>query len=305
MQLKRHEYWRQQYRQDRYMEYLSTDDLIKRAGDILRNIYDVTENSAIRIQPSATHYWMIVFTHVLEEGELRKFDICRSIPPNDLHIPNRFATNTIELFKEIKAKYPKKILVKFGKTDHLKNMLECGKIRINPASFYSDPSLNSAQKDDELTINLDLRPSKITLTNLSNGSTIKPIGNIRYTVKSKTDYYVYCLSSLMSFRLFSDFGANCCLVISEPEKFTKYFIDKCKKKLSKNYGWRCCGLPVKYIDPLNTDENNVEVYFTKHFKYWYQNEYRIVFLPNREINKLDILDVEIGNLSKFCTLFNI
>ncbi len=41
-------------------------------------------------------------------------------------------------------------LFKFGNSDHLKEMLDRGHIKLRPASYYKDPSLNNAIGDDEL-----------------------------------------------------------------------------------------------------------------------------------------------------------
>ncbi|HEX5081915.1 MAG TPA: ABC transporter permease [Blastocatellia bacterium] len=44
------------------------------------------------------------------------------------------------------------------------------------------------------------------------------------------------------------------------------------------------------------------VYFAKHFRYWYQQEYRVVWTPPTPIAKLPPLDVEMGNLKDICEI---
>src|SRR4051812_22289394 len=52
-------------------------------------------------------------------------------------------------------------LFKFGRSDHLREALTHGSIRVSPATCYVDPSLNTAQRDSSELRQL-LRPSRMS-----------------------------------------------------------------------------------------------------------------------------------------------
>ncbi|MCX5868369.1 MAG: hypothetical protein NT009_13000 [Proteobacteria bacterium] len=62
---------------------------------------------------------------------------------------------------------------------------------------------------------------------------------------------------------------------------------------------------VVYIDPLNTKSENIDVFVSKHFRYAYQKEYRITWLPTKVEKKLDHQDIVIGNLEILCELISL
>ena len=55
-------------------------------------------------------------------------------------------------------------LVKLGKRIHMQELCESGRIRIAPARLYSDPSLNYAIGDDELTFDRYMLGAEVTIT---------------------------------------------------------------------------------------------------------------------------------------------
>lgn len=74
--LPRHEVWRNQYRQRRYLEFLNKDDLIQRAKDVLANTTLLNEELKISFHPVGPEgeYWWRRFTDILEEFTLRKYE---------------------------------------------------------------------------------------------------------------------------------------------------------------------------------------------------------------------------------------
>lgn len=302
--MKRHEFWREQYRCRRYMEHLNDQDLKQRLVDVLANLLNLNEKGQIMLRSHQKdgERWMILWTDILEEFRLRE----SGLPPlNSLvlaHFPKFGQSSALKAAAAIKNKllYPDKYLVKYGTEKFLQQSLESGHFRISPASFYNDSSLNHALRDNELEISIERLPTETNLHVIDEQTKkikqkIVPTENIKFNYKSCVDYYVYCLSTIYDFRLFDDFdNADCCLIIKEPLQFADRLVTKLQEKL---LGWSALAKTVSYIDPLNAKEQDIDVCFSKHFRYTYQKEYRIVWIPpSTETLKLDHIFIEIGNL---------
>src|ERR1700754_3372227 len=83
--MKRHEWWRAQYRADAYMWHLGHAALEARLEHVIGNSCTVTDDlklgmlsSAVK-GPEATDFWSIAFTHLLEEFGARG----SGLPPPD------------------------------------------------------------------------------------------------------------------------------------------------------------------------------------------------------------------------------
>src|SRR6266853_4020547 len=97
-----------------------------------------------------------------------------------------------------------------------------------------------------------------------------------FTHTVPTDYYVYCFSDLFDFRLFDDFEGDACLVINNPKQFTDRLLCAGFQKFPD---WLAQVDTVDYLDPLRTKPGTIRPFFSKHFRYSYQTELRIVWLP--------------------------
>jgi len=311
--IKRHDLWRRQYRSRRYLEHLSEEDLITRFNDVFTNQLLLNEQLKISFHSinEEGEYWMIVFTHILEEFVLRGYKHPEPIGKRfeEIQIPKydlEGLPKAVESFKKMNL-VQGKFLLKYGKYLYLQSCLEEGKIRVMPASSYEDPSLNPAIRDAELEVKIAGIPSEINMevfdskTGQSKGF-ITPTGNVNYTLKSRTNYYVYCLADIYSLRMYGDFEADCCLVIKDPDKFLQKVIEGFNTQLP-NY--KVALNTVNYFDPLNAKANNVDVYFSKHFRYSYQKEFRVIWLPPEPATKLEPVFLELGNLAEFCEIIRL
>jgi len=65
------------------------------------------------------------------------------------------------------------------------------------------------------------------------------------------------------------------------------------------------GLPVTYIDPFGDYKSEPDVYFSKHFRYGYQKEFRLVWLPPAKTDLLDPVFLEIGSMEDYCHLITL
>jgi hypothetical protein len=62
---------------------------------------------------------------------------------------------------------------------------------------------------------------------------------------------------------------------------------------------------VKYLDPLNTMPDKIKLFFSKHFRYAYQNEFRVAWLPQKPISKLQPLFISLGSLEDIAEILTV
>jgi hypothetical protein len=197
------------------------------------------------------------------------------------------------------------VLIKYGSAQFLIPAFEKGKWRIAPASKYDDESLTLGQRDVELIRELRSPPSRavIEVPDRQTGQTIqkiRPIGNLVTTMSIQTNYYVQCLSHAYSPRLFSDFSANACLLVNDIGEFARRMLAATRSVLP---GWRGRFRSVTYFDPYNPTQGIEDIiFFSKHFRYCYQQECRFVWIPDKAVNNLRDVFVEIGSMSDISEL---
>jgi len=74
------------------------------------------------------------------------------------------------------------------------------------------------------------------------------LGNIKVTSQLKTDYYVSCLTGQLDLRLFDDFDADSCIVVTDYREFAKRMFAAAKRALPS--WWHGIFRSVEYIDPF-------------------------------------------------------
>ena len=302
--LPRHEVWRLHYRREPYLRDASDSGLSKRLEDIVNNMTTLTQAGKLGVLSPDTggERWMILFTHVLEEYESRG-----GIPKSALSIANLprpmapRAPKFVEALKGLQAVESVEILVKLGKREHMWEMFSSGRVRIASARSYSDPSLNHAMQDDELRIDLLQRGSEVRLQLLDESTgkpkqNIRPIGEATHSFDLKSNYYVYCMTHFLSYRLFDDFDADSCVIIRDPKEFRTRLVQAVQRQLTSWVGW---DQSVEYIDPYFHNNTDIDLCFSKHFRFWYQQEYRFCWLPQgRSCTSLEPFFVELGSLEQ-------
>jgi hypothetical protein len=306
--MRRQDHWRQQYQNDRYMQALSHDEIENRLKDIMSNQAILSEKGQISLHSPTDggEYWIILFTHVLEELEMRSIpysNVLRKgflkdaslVKPTFPDEPK--AKKRIDEIGGIKSNQ----LYKFGKHKWLKDAFRFGRFRIAPASLYKDPSLNKAIHDDELSFKINLRNSDFIIQN-EQGEKTPTFGKIVYQLQSKTNYFVHCFAANYTYREFDDFDGDVCIVIKEQRKFIQKMMASVRK-IKPDFNGFASG--VRYIDPLNCNPDAVDIFFSKHFKYSYQNEYRTVWLPPDPIMELESFAIEIGSMESYAEYIRI
>jgi len=290
------------------MEFLSDVELKTRAKEIMSNLTLLTAQGQIGIHSSSDSgsFWLIKWTHALEE-------FCLRYGP----YPNGFADGGMKDAPIVKPSYPdqpsskiaidsiggvqENCIYKFGRLEHLKPMFNSGVIRIAPASYYADPSLNKAIQDDELSFTVRTRAENVVVQS-DIGTNIPTFGDVKFHLKSNTNYYVHCFAADYTYREYDDFEADACIVISNPRKLFQKMMKAVKKQKSSFKGFAS---PVKYLDPLTCSPDSVDIFFSKHFKYSYQNEVRTIWLPAFPVDKLDPFFIEIGDMRGYAKLVSI
>jgi len=278
----------------------------------MTNCITLTEEQKIGFLPTneGCATWMRLWTDVLEEFVIRfgpypaGFDdsFMKDVVPPNFKWP--YSATAIKKVKDLNLEMGK-CFVKFGKYKHLEKTIASGRIRFTGASSYQDPSLNHAIRDSELKIEIHAHPSTVTLTVIDERSgkpkrQIEPIGNITFAQETSTDYYVYCLAQAFSPRLIGDFEADSMIVIQKPGEFLTRIMVALKNEMM--HGWSFDNKNVRYVDPLRSNRNDLDVFFNKHFRYAYQREYRIICLPKERIKKLDPIFVHVNGLREIATL---
>lgn len=192
----------QQYLADRYLQYLSLDDLVQRLRDILSNILILRDDGKGGLHDirGEGRYWFILFCNVMTE-----FDLRGCSPPDGflenaevpkLTWPDPPAGSEYRDSLKFKGDF----LFKFSKASWLQDMLDNGTVYLSPATRFDDPTLNPAIQDKELEMTVLEDPTKVKIftvdqESLEEKNTIDPIGNVSFLLESPSDYYVICLTS--------------------------------------------------------------------------------------------------------------
>jgi hypothetical protein len=138
------ERWRAEYRAHRYLEHEPIVKLHDRAVGITMNALGV--DRAGKLYWRRGGQWFEMLTHTLEEFALRKIVLPMPPPPKYVH-----AARAAELWE--KANVPNaSYILKFGRKQHIVDLIEKGRLRVQPAERYDDPSLNLAIADKEYEI---------------------------------------------------------------------------------------------------------------------------------------------------------
>lgn len=309
-EMPRHVVWRTRYRRKRYLAPYGDEVLVKRFADLTNLILSLTESNKIGMrhhtEPHA-EYISEAQTHVLEEFVLR-----RHKPPYPMDkyfmkyawpIPDFSADKLVQAesawdgIKQGDIKY----LIKYGKLKYLEPFFETGVTRIAPATVYSDPSLNPSIKDDELTITGFAKPPFASTSPISNDPNDESFGSgtLKFRFEASSNFYVYCLAGIYDRRMLSDFEADCFLVIKEPLRFCQDLLDAGMLQLGSVTGKSG---PVKYFDPFNVDPSSLNPYTAKDFRYSFQAEYRLFWIPNIPTRELERIDVQMPRIRDYCEL---
>jgi hypothetical protein len=305
--------YNKEYNKNRYLKNMTEEELLQRMKDILANYVILNENLELSLRKIGIDgdYWFICLTHIMEEIAIRHgnhYILSNGDFFKIFHIPNPiWPMNKKEIDHHKNNLREGEYLIKYGRYKYLKTVYYDGIIKIFPASYYNDASLNPAITDNELELHIysdisDIRIKEVTNILAKHRSQFPMEGNIRIGVKSSSDYYVYCLSNILDYRLFGDFEADSYLIITHPREFLIALMKAFKIKLPD---WEPKARYIDYIDPILTgieSLSEIKGYFFKHFRYYYQQKYRVICLFPYNCNSLEPIYLELESIKKYCKL---
>jgi hypothetical protein len=226
--------------------------------------------------------WMEKFTHQMEELAFRgkAFPPASTLGSRLITPPAKKSELGESVRRQVGGSVPKSfMLFKYGNIAHLRDLHLHGHLRVCPASYYDDPSLNPAVADSELTFE-------------------KIRGTERTRYRQKSDFYVFCSSWLHGERLIHDFNATGVLLITDPAEF---FLRLATALNRTTFDIRFNR--VSYIDPLLLDDKDLtDLRFVKHMRFAYQMEHRWVATPPDHEEALQPVSVSLGSLTDISVL---
>jgi hypothetical protein len=292
--------WFEEYRQRRYLERATDAEMAERLDDIVRSLLQFADDGTAVVQTSSIspNSALVLLAHFFAEARLRNRPdlFARYRDFNSSKYPN--VRRAAELWRDVNLK-PASYMVKFGKKKFLEPLLTHGSLRLSPASFYREPSLVSAIRDDELQFDQQLSAGFVR-TQDQNGDwrTFPLAGPARINHTASSNYYVSCYAVLFDNRLFDDFDADACLIIRDLDRYCGLLKEAVRAVLPE---WSCFMGAIEYRDPY-VPKRNPNVYFTKHFRYCYQREFRLIWSCAEPQQDLPHIDLTLGELSSFCDL---
>jgi hypothetical protein len=308
--ISRNSAWREAYRKRPYARALSRAELGKRIRDIFLNMLSITKNGQLGFLPPkrGDEVWIEKFTHMLEEMEMRygpypngmDRDILHSEPLPDF--ASELGRKAAERLSE-RGLRRNEVLIKYGQRKYMEELHRSGRLRIQAASFFSSATHNAAIRDDELSFEMSIVLSRDEVVGVVQNPSDVPQDaadqRANLSLRSPTDYWLYCLTKSINPRLFLDFSADSCVIIRNPPLFRQR-LQNSAQKIFQNVDAK--EGPANYIDPLFPEESIPFIPLVKHFGYTYQAEYRFIWLPRTPIAKLEHVDIEIGSLTDIAEL---
>jgi hypothetical protein len=307
-QLRRQEWWNLAYYREPYLVEATIQSLHKRYQDLVGNLTTLDQSGKITpVTGKICELLTSRIAHVQEEL------FARGIMPrradDDIHLPNPTFPNIPPGLSILGGKKlpDEPYLVKIGEYSHMRAMIEMGEVRIAPASSFDDNSLTAAIRDKELELIAYYSSSDLLKAKLgrSVASEINPKCSGEVAVKRElSDFYASCLTYKYDHRLLDDFHRDSIILIREPTTFLK----KLREAVRLKYPDFMCRVgPISYYDPYFVDDWNQEsVGFLKHFRYAYQNEFRVCFNRPQGIHHVfQPFFVYIGDMRGYAELLTI
>lgn len=285
-----------QYMQSRYLREASDEALKRRLAVIANNLWSTGRDGEVTQPRSLDHRrgMLELYIHVLREQMERSKS--GELAFDEAAVRLKASTGYVQRRTILPITFEPDCYAKFGKKEHILSAID-GKLLIQPAAKYSDPSLNSAQMDNELqhhvrTPNERLMMRLIGLDEHGNEVEVKPHWGELFRYMNVPNFYVWCCGLGYDARLFSDFEADAALVVKDKAAFEERFTHAMVEQLPDaviGHG------PINYYDPYTTPRDHLMPAFSKNIQYLYQNEYRFIWQFHEE-RELKPFMVDLGSL---------
>lgn len=288
------------YRLRRYLSGATDAELTQRLADISANLYTFTSDGRVGLLMSEVRdYWLDRIEHLLVENQTRGRDTLKG------HDGSKFVftKSNLEKFRGQKAilSYvpPANSFFRFGEKKYMEELRDVGGILLKPASTYADRAHDPARRDDEICFRTHVCPHDYDLGVIDPYiRKFLPNRSYQYIDQHKPfDYYLFCVSVRFEIRLFADFCADACLVITNQKAFEERLTTAIRKLLPEYFVKFDL---TKYVDPYNMPRtlpfNDPEYAFIKHHAYMYQSEFRLIAAKPARHATIRPLKIEIGSL---------
>ena len=301
--------WRQEYRAQRYMRWLTEPELRQRYCDIFRNF--MTINAAGLTSPLPTQhpwhgYWRLRFNQIVAEYEIRFGPYPGGMDTHngdDMYFPRTDSKRIVEGRAAVQGRafVQGKHFFKFGERTHIEAMLRHGALRIASASSFADDAFNKAIRDNELEMDRWMHtPTPKDLEPLAHlpGWIDGEDGPVVVTRGTK-DFWMFCLSATYDAAMYDDFDCDACLVVHDAQRFFEKLLTNVARQLDTA---QHAMNRVVYVDPMTQFEDEIPVAFQKHARHAYQDEVRAVWIPKGSRVDLTPRILEIGSLESIAEL---
>ena len=300
--LKRQEWWEREYYQTPYLTFASNEYLEQRFFDHFHNQVRLTSEGKIALRPDFAEGGGLIaplFSHLMLEFGARGLGLpaANEKARQQLHKYFRNGQPTgVRLFRGFPETL-EGVIVKFGKHQHLKPMLEHGELRLTPAEFYEKVGLVEAMRDRETERWFHAPKFDHVLAGKDhfrfNGMTAKIEDGFFKFVVSCPSYLLWSACNDIDRRLPDDFKADTAVIIRKPDEFASRLTKAVKKIWPTAPTWRG---DVKYYDPCSFSDMKQRPETLKHFSYLYQREWRFCAFPNEAEMPKEPLSLSIGSL---------
>ncbi|TGN68286.1 hypothetical protein E4L95_02010 [Paracoccus liaowanqingii] len=300
--LTRSEDWYNDYCLSPYLTFASTDYLSKRFIDHFHNNMRLDSLGRIcpRLEFADDHgIFGPLFAHLWLEYQSRGGIPQKTISDATYEVGKYFLNGEptgTSLFK----RHPEtlqNVIVKFGKRDHLEQMITHGEVRLTPSSFYSRGSLLKAMRDMESAREFHIPAFENVLRGESSIKFRGLTGQIQdgfvKLVMECPNYVLWCACRDIDRRLPDDFNADAALIVRHPDQFAERFIKAVETVWQSGKTWFG---PVTYYDPCSRAHLQTRPELIKHFSFAYQREWRICFFPSENDIPEEPFSIEIGDL---------
>lgn len=303
-----HEAWRLGYREHRYCQHLSQQELNRRIRDVFLRMLTLTPEAKIGVlgvDPEGIR-WMALWTHVLEEMVLRFGPFPSGFTKEILHtepfpdFAGELASRAASKLEHLRGK---NVAIKFGKPEHMKALYEHGALRIQAAKFLqvARPQRRHTRRRTRprhfIALGQGNNPKgRVEPARCSGGPNLSAHGR---EVRVEDGLLV----------VLPDHGhrattpeAQACVVIKDLRRFThtiRHVVAPRVRRAQFRSG------PVAYIDPVLPQKGLIDVPMSKHFRYSHQQEHRFVWLPQEPEQSLPYLDIELGSLEEYAELVSL
>ncbi|MGE0822726.1 MAG: hypothetical protein AB7G75_10395 [Candidatus Binatia bacterium] len=287
-----------EYSERRYLRNAHKKALATRRIDIYANMWTTDINGSVRriSDPARRAFFLTKLIELEVENDIRHRSRGRIVDEKQIRIIASRKYKRVRL-KTVPTIPKGNFLVRYSKKEYIEKAFVEGSIRIAPAASYADSSLNAAQFDEELR-HFSVTPDKQLLFKVYGSDTpggperelpVTPLEFFQYM--EVQNFYVLCCAASFDCRMFHDFEADAAIIIFDPDTF----ITRINSAVLNHVQSQLKHGKINYYDPYLVERSQLVPGFFKHFRYAYQDEYRLIWEVSPQI-LLQPFFVNIGSM---------